>query len=151
MEKGIKRSRVSRNAGGLWLGSALLPAWVPALGFLKPVSPPWPEVPLGLVATVLPAGLLGLYYEQVDLQVQIPNHWSLGTYWPLFSAVPVPKALGRRCFRTGRVPSRQIQVHTSRRQKRGPSSGLSQAFPRVLMQGRGLVSRRPRRWNVWFR
>ena len=68
-------------AGGLWLGSAAPSAWVPALGFLKPVSPSWPKGPLGLVATVLPAGPFWAYtMNEVDLQVQTPNHWSLGTY-----------------------------------------------------------------------
>ena len=118
----------------------LLPAWVPALGFLKPVSPPWPEGPLGLVATVLPAGPSWAYtMNEVDLQVQTPNHWSLGTYCVL--SCPCPQSLYKKLLPNWEGPHLNRSKSTPvKGMKKAKALDSSQAFPRALMPGVFLVS-----------
>lgn len=122
------------------LEAPLLPAWVPALGFLKPVSPPWPEGPLGLVATVLPAGpSWACTMNEIDLQVQTPNHWSLGTYCVL--SCPCPQSSYQKLLRNWEGPHLNRSRSTpSEGHEEGQGSGLQPGLPRVLMPGVGLVS-----------
>ena len=128
MEKGLK-IKSPGNAGGLWLGSAAPSAWVPALGFLKPVSPSWPEGPLGLVATVLPAGPFWAYtMNEVDLQVQTPNHWSLGTYCVL--SCPCPQSSYKKLLLKWEGPHLNRSKSTpSEGHEEGQGSGLQPGLP----------------------